>query len=46
VRLVAEVAGLALGRALDVGWGEGTDAVWLARSGVSDGMTTAPASSD
>jgi hypothetical protein len=45
-RLVAEVAGLALGRALDVGCGEGADAVWLARSGVSDGMATAPASSD
>jgi 2-polyprenyl-3-methyl-5-hydroxy-6-metoxy-1,4-benzoquinol methylase len=45
-RLIAEVAGLAPGRALDVGCGEGADAVWLARSGVSDGMATAPASSN
>ena len=32
-RLVAEVAGLTPGRALDVGCGEGADAMWLARSG-------------
>ncbi|MGH9138141.1 MAG: class I SAM-dependent methyltransferase [Acidimicrobiales bacterium] len=32
-RLVAEVADLTPGRALDVGWGEGADAIWLARSG-------------
>jgi SAM-dependent methyltransferase len=31
--LVAEVAGLTPGRVLDVGSGEGADAVWLARAG-------------
>jgi SAM-dependent methyltransferase len=32
-RLVAEVAGLEAGRALDVGCGEGADAIWLAQRG-------------
>jgi SAM-dependent methyltransferase len=32
-RLVAEIAGLAPGRALDVGCGEGADAIWLAGRG-------------
>src|SRR5215471_650837 len=32
-RLVAEVATLTPGLALDVGCGEGADAIWLARSG-------------
>ncbi|HVK44408.1 MAG TPA: methyltransferase domain-containing protein, partial [Micropruina sp.] len=31
--LVAEVIGLAPGRAVDVGCGEGADAVWLASQG-------------
>src|SRR6185295_18570046 len=31
--LVVEVAGLTPGRALDVGCGEGADAVWLAKGG-------------
>lgn len=32
-QLVAEVTGLAPGRALDAGCGEGADAIWLARQG-------------
>ena len=32
-RLLAEVADLAPGRALDVGCGEGVDAIWLAQRG-------------
>jgi SAM-dependent methyltransferase len=32
-RLVSEVAGLTAGEALDVGCGEGADAIWLARRG-------------
>jgi SAM-dependent methyltransferase len=32
-RLVAEVAGVTPGRALDVGCGEGADAIWLAQRG-------------
>src|SRR4029450_8488983 len=32
-RLVTEVAGLTPGRALDVGSGEGADAIWLALRG-------------
>ena len=32
-RLVAEIEGMAAGRALDVGAGEGADAVWLAEQG-------------
>ncbi|HLJ08073.1 MAG TPA: methyltransferase domain-containing protein, partial [Acidimicrobiia bacterium] len=32
-RLLAEISGLAPGRALDVGCGEGADAIWLAGRG-------------
>jgi SAM-dependent methyltransferase len=33
VQLIAEAQGLTPGRALDVGCGEGTDAIWLAQQG-------------
>ena len=44
-QLVAEVAGRPAGRALEMGGGEGADAIWLARRGWHSRLSLAPSTS-